>query len=485
MKGKIIMTHYRINDLLDSWIDENRDDILEKWMELARIPSIKSTPAENAPYGENCAKALKLSEKFFSEAGFATEIDNEGGYVLSYYGEKGKKIGLFSHSDVVPVGDDWLYTEPFNPIIRDGVLIGRGVEDNKSGIMHAYCVYRFFKDNGIVLNNTLQTFIGSDEECGMEDMDAYLEKHSVPEISIVPDADFPCSVGEKGIYHFWAKSERAFDCVKSFFGGEAFNIVLDRATVQIEYSEVLENEIAILIEERNEFTLCGDGKSLTLSAKGIAKHASIPEGAVNAAYLIADILSACTSLSVNDRNIFISIKKLLSSFYGCGIGCEHTDVKFGRLTSVNGIVKLENGRPCLSFDVRYGSTLLAEELEAKTQTALSESGFIVNKVENKAGFSIDDESKIPGIFEDIYSEITGERLERVIMAGGTYARRLKNAFSVGTYAFRKGEKDKSLKMPEGHGGAHQCDEMIDINAFFTALKIIVNYFLACDRELGE
>ena len=71
------------------------------------------------------------------------------------------------------------------------------------------------------------------------------------------------------------------------------------------------------------------------------------------------------------------------------------------------------------------------------------------------------------------------------MAGGTYARRLKNAFSVGTYAFKVGEKEKSFKMPDGHGGAHQCDEMIDINAFFTALKIIVNYILACDRELCE
>lgn len=478
------MTDCRINDLFDKWINENREDILKKWMDLARVPSIKSAAADNAPYGEKCAEALELSAKFFSDDGFETYVDTDGGYALSYYGKKGKTIGLFSHSDVVPVGEDWLYTEPFNPVIKDGALIGRGVEDNKSGIMHAYCVYRFLKDSGIILNNTLQTFIGSDEECGMEDMDAYLKKHSVPEISIVPDADFPCSIGEKGIYHFWAKSKKAFDGVTSFVGGEAFNIVLDRATVQLEYSEALENEIAILIDGRKEFTLCGDDEKLTLSAKGIAKHASIPEGAVNAAYLIAELLSGCAGLSDNDRDIFSSVRNALSSFYGGGIGCEHSDIKFGRLTSVNGIVKLENGKPCLSFDVRYGSTLPAEELEYKAETTLSQLGFTVSKVENKAGFSIDDDSKIPGIFEDIYAEITGERLERVIMAGGTYARRLKNAFSVGTYAFRKGEKEKSMKMPEGHGGAHQCDEMIDINAFFTALKIIVNYILACDRELS-
>lgn len=477
------MTDNRINSLLDSWIDKNKDEILEKWMELARIPSIKSAPAKDAPYGESCAKALNFSAKLFADEGFETEVDTEGGYALAYYGEKGGKIGLFSHSDVVPVGEDWLYTEPFNPIIKDGALIGRGVEDNKSGIMHAYCVYKFLKDSGITLNNTLETFIGSDEECGMEDMDAYLKKHTIPEISVVPDADFPCSVGEKGIYHFWAEGKKAFDGVTAFYGGEAFNIVLDRATVKLKYSSALEEEIARCISGRKEFTLCSDAETLTLSAKGIAKHASIPEGAVNAASLIAGLLCGCAELTENDREIFASIKNILSSFYGGGIGCEHTDEKFGRLTSVNGIVKLTDGRPCISFDVRYGSTLSACELEEKTEKALSSAGFTVTKVENKAGFAIDDDSKMPEIFEDIYEEITGERLERVIMAGGTYARRLKNAFSVGTYAFRKGEKEKSFIMPDGHGGAHQCDEMINIGAFFTALKIIVNYILACDREL--
>ena len=477
------MLDKNINTLLDEWIIKNKEGVLEKWMELARIPSIKSEPEEGAPYGKECARALGFATEIFAEQGFKTEVDTEGGYALAYYGEKGSKIGLFSHSDVVPVGEDWLYTEPFNPIIRDGALIGRGVEDNKSGIMHAYCIYKFLKDSGIELNNTLQTFIGSDEECGMEDMDAYLKKHDIPEISVVPDADFPCSVGEKGICHFWAESTRAFDNVSEFFGGEAFNIVLDRATVKLAFSNLLKEEILDKIQSRKEFTLCCDSEFIILSAKGIAKHASIPEGAVNAAYLISELLSECINLTKNDREIFGNIKSILCSFYGDGIGCVHTDEKFGRLTSVNGIVKLADGKPCISFDVRYGSTLSADELEEKSVKRLSKFSFNVNIVENKAGFAIDDDSMVPDIFEDIYEEITGERLERVIMAGGTYARRLKNAFSVGTYAFRKGEKVKSFTMPDGHGGAHQCDEMIDIEAFFTALKIIMKYILACDREI--
>ena len=100
------MTDNRINNLLDVWIDKNKDDILEKWMNLARIPSIKSEKEKDAPYGLNCAEALNYAAKLFSDEGFKTETDTDGGYALSYYGEKGAKIGLFSHSDVVPVGDD-------------------------------------------------------------------------------------------------------------------------------------------------------------------------------------------------------------------------------------------------------------------------------------------------------------------------------------------------------------------------------------------
>ena len=70
----------------------------------------------------------------------------------------------------------------------------------------------------------------------------------MPDISIVPDADFPCSVGEKGIFHFWFESETAFKDIIDFCGGEAFNIVLDSATVTVKYSTALLNELKLKTE---------------------------------------------------------------------------------------------------------------------------------------------------------------------------------------------------------------------------------------------
>lgn len=483
LEGLIYMFDKLNDEKIVEWIELNKDEILKKWIELAKIPSITGEPKPEAPFGENCAKALNFSGELFKEAGFNCDIFSDGGYALAKYGEGGKAIGLFCHSDVVPVGDDWLYTKPFEPIIKNGALIGRGVEDNKSGIIATLCLYKFLNDNGIKLRNHLVTFIGSDEECGMKDLDNYLEKHEIPDFSIVPDADFPCSVGEKGIYHFMAESNEKFENVIDFFGGEAFNIVLDNVTAVIKYSAELECEIAQKIAGRSDFTLKSENGTLVLKAKGVAKHASIPEGSMNAAFLASELLSECENLSENDKNIFGKIKDILSSYYGEGIGVVHTDENFGQMTSVNGLCKTVEGRPCVSFDVRYGSTLDPEFLEKTSEITLNKKGFTVTCKNNSPGFAIEKDSKFPEIFEFIYEKVTGVRKERVLMSGGTYARRLKNAFSIGTYAYTKGRKEPVLQMPDGHGGAHQCDEMIDIEGFFTAFRILVHSVLACDEIL--
>lgn len=477
------MINKSLDDKIKIWIENNKEDILKKWIGLASVPSITSEPKPGAPFGVACAEALSYSANLFLDDGFECDVDNDGGYAVAKFGKNGKAIGLFCHSDVVPVGDDWLYTKPFEPIIKDGALIGRGVEDNKSGIIASFCVYKFLKDNGISLNNHIETFIGSDEECGMKDMDNYLKKYEIPEFSIVPDADFPCSVGEKGIYHFMAESDNKFCEVIDFYGGEAFNIVLDNITVKIRYKAELEKELTEKTANDNRFTLTKDSDTLVLKAKGIAKHASIPEGSVNAAKLAADLLGSCESLCSNDKAIFFGISDILSSSYGDGIGVVHTDENFGRMTSVNGLCKTIEGRPCVSFDVRYGSTLDSGYLEKTSEDILNKKGFTVTHKNNSPGFAIEKDSKFPEVFESIYEDVTGERKERVLMSGGTYARRLKNAFSIGTFAITPERKDEVFKMPDGHGGAHQCDEMIDIEGFFTALRILIHSIILCDEIL--
>lgn len=474
------------NDKITCWISENKEKVISYWCDLIRMPSVKSEPAENAPFGINCAKALSMAKDIFKKEGFDSTLSADCTYALAEYNSGSKKIGLFSHSDVVPVGGDWLFTEPFNPVIKDGSLIGRGSEDNKSGIIATLCLFEILRDCNIPLKSKLEAFIGSDEECGMGDLISYLSEQTMPDVSIVPDADFPCSVGEKGIYHFWCESKESFSDIIDFAGGEAFNIVLDDATVVLKMNDALLNEITLATENKPEFTLFSDGETLTLKAKGVAKHASIPEGSVNAAYLAANLLSECRNISAQDKVILAAAADILSCSYGKGIGVMHEDADFGKLTSVNGMVKTnEDGKLCLSFDCRYGDTLSGKYLEEESEKTLESNGFIVTYKDNRPGFKIDKNSKIPSMLEDIYEEVSGERLDRVLMSGGTYARRLRNAFSIGTSIIRKDRATPVLQMPDGHGGPHQCDEKIDLDGFFEAVRVLVHYVIGIDELINS
>lgn len=478
-----------INNDLDiifkSWIENNKDRIIRNWIDICKIPSVKSHASPGAPFGENCAKALKFASEIFDSENIKSELFADSGYALATYGSGTKKIGLFSHSDVVPVGEDWIFTEPFEPIIKDGALICRGAEDNKSGIIAALCVTEFLRDNNIKLKSTLQTFIGSDEECGMGDLINYLKEQTMPDVSIVPDADFPCSTGEKGIYHFWCQSKAAFTDILSINGGEAFNIVLDKVMTKIRHSDRLFSEIETLVAGKNEFSLDTNGEVISLLTKGIAKHASVPEGSVNAAYLVADILCKCHYLSSTDKSIMLNVRDILSSSYGETLNVYHEDPNFGKTTTVNGMVQTIEGKIALSFDCRYGDSYSSEALENNCDDSVMRKDFVVTYKDNRAGFSIDKNSEIPLKFEEIYAEMTGEKLSSVLMSGGTYARRLKNAFSIGTYIIKKDREKPVFKMPEGHGGPHQCDEMIDIEGFFEAVRVLLQYILACDEIINK
>lgn len=474
------MIDLRYDEKIKQWIEENKDEILKKWIEICKIPAIKGEAKQGAPFGEECAKALKACASLFEDDGFEPKIFEESGYALVDFGDGEKTIALFGHSDVVPVGEGWLYTKPFEPKIIDGTLIGRGVEDNKSGIIASLCAMKFLKDNNVPIKSKVRVFVGSEEETGMSDIKAFSKEQDMPDVSLVLDADFPCSVGEKGICHLVATSGEKCQDIIDISGGEAFNVVLDKVKITIKYSADLENELSSKITSDNAFEMEKNGDHIILLAKGMAKHAAEPEGSVNAMHKAAQLLSGCSSLCENDRKIMTEVTKALGCPFGTTMGIQHNDIRFGKLTFVNGIAAIRNGHVELSFDTRYGSTLNPDTLEKNVAESFEKLGWKTTVKNNMPGFSIDDDSLIPEILASIYNTITGFAEKPIRLGGGTYARHIENAFSVGTVTGRADRKTPFMEMPEGHGGVHQKDEKIDIEGFFDALRIIIHYIINID-----
>lgn len=80
-----------MREKIHNYIIKHKDEIVETLKELIKIPSVRQTGKENAPFGKECAEILKYTQKLYEDYGFNTELDQNGGFLLSYFGD-GKKV---------------------------------------------------------------------------------------------------------------------------------------------------------------------------------------------------------------------------------------------------------------------------------------------------------------------------------------------------------------------------------------------------------
>lgn len=88
--------------------------------------------------------------------------------VVTVKGRKpGKRVWIMAHTDVVPEGDraEWK-TEPFQAVVKDGRIYGRGVEDNQQGLVSGVFAALSLVENGIVPEYDVKLLIVADEEFG-------------------------------------------------------------------------------------------------------------------------------------------------------------------------------------------------------------------------------------------------------------------------------------------------------------------------------
>ena len=451
-------------DLVRAYLADHRGEMVRDLMRLIRVPSIRSDPKPDAPFGEACLKALREAVSLFRENGFDARTSEGNRYGLATYGE-GPTVGLFGHTDVVPVGDGWDYCPPFEPAEIDGCVVGRGSVDNKAAIVISLYVLRAARDLGLPIGGKIVVFIGAAEETGMEDVEAFVKENPMPDFSITPDNEYPVSLGEKGICRFFVRSREPFTDILSFEGGLAFNVVLDKVKVGFKPDGALARAIPEAIKGNDAFSLSDENGVPTLTAKGVTAHASMPKNSVNAADLACKLLLSVPALGEGDRRILERAADLLSGVYGEPFDLKTDDPYFGPVTTVNGIVKTEDGKLELSFDFRYGTSVPAEEIERKIDETLARVGFDLISLDNDEGFRLPDDQPAAKTVIDIYRRLTGdEKAEPYYSGGGTYARHLKNAFSVGTSL----PGYPILKMRVGHGGEHQPDECINVEGLLGA-----------------
>lgn len=460
---------------VSAYMRSHSDYITSTLSRLVKIPSVRSAPAPGAPYGKKCAEALEETRKIYEENGFATEIHQGSGYLLARSGGRGKQIGIFAHADVVSVYDDWMLAEPFSAAIRDGFMISRGALDDKSGIVCSLLAAMAIRDLGIPFSSGLLMVTENNEESGMGGIKRFVREQPMPSASIIADAGYPVFRGEKSFIRFWAVGRGKFETVTELVGGkDAFNIIAGSAHATFE-SEIFPHGGA---PSDPDLTLSSDHK--TLSATGISKHAALPEGSKNAIITLTDALLHCDDLPENDRKLFSDIRAILGSF-GEGLGVEGNDPRFGRTTAATGMLKLIDGRPAVSYDMRFGTMFDSADLIAKIKERLDSLGFDMEIVEDDKGFFIGDDNEYLKALLEAYSECTGAVDPRPnVNSGATHARLLKNAFGVAAADWHT----RPFTLPAGHGDCHQPDECVWLEGVGRAAAILAYMLVRLDRKIS-
>ncbi len=208
---------------LSNRIDNLRDEAIQIMKDI--IP-LKALGPLNGGRGEK-AKALYL-KKYMEDNGFgqvknypAKDPDAEDGerpnLVAVIPGkDTSKTVWILAHMDVVPEGDlsKW-ETDPFEAVVKDGKIYGRGSEDNNQGLVSGLITAKAFVDEGVTPECNLGLMLVADEETGsifglQHMVDHHADLFNKEDIIIVPDAGEPdasmIEVAEKSIVWFKFKT---------------------------------------------------------------------------------------------------------------------------------------------------------------------------------------------------------------------------------------------------------------------------------------
>ena len=443
-----------MQEQIHGYLEQHRKEIVDILKDLIRIPSVSGEAEENAPFGKECARVLEFTQALYEKHGFDTVLDKDGGYLLSHYGEGERSLGLFAHADVVPVGDDWTLTSPFLPLEKDGYIIGRGAVDDKAAVVISLFCARMIKELNLPFESRLVCFTGSNEESGMEDIKKYISSRTPPDFSLVCDSGFPIYRGNKGILRFVATQREPMKEVSDFSGGTAFNIILGEAFARV--------------GER------------CFRERGVSSHGALPEGSLNAGYVLAKKLLQSNILCEYDRRQMAFIEALLEKYYGEVFGIEQTDEDFGKLTVANGIAKMNEGRISLSFDMRFGASLDIQSAKNRITEFFDNNSWSVEFVTESKPFIISADNEYILACIKAYQNFTGNaNAVTYVNAGGTYARYLPCAAEIGASI---GGGKRPFELPTGHGSAHQPDECISIDGLLNAIELTMLMLLECDKQ---
>ncbi|CAN5278333.1 dipeptidase PepV [soil metagenome] len=467
----------QIKDRLQKILQLRDDELMRDSIRILTFETVSGgTPEQEKKYREQIPECYRWLEKVAMGMGFnfrhwdhrVAEIE----WALEPIAGEGKRptFGIASHIDVVTPAGNWTHP-PFAGQVADGVLYGRGTQDDKGPLIQALYGMYAAKEAGIRPCCDVRLIIGSSEETGdWSDIDLYLKKRGAPDYSFTPDADFPIITGEKGMINVrfmasWPRvaphGETHMEFV-SLNGGSRSNIVPAGAEATLRFP--VENKHDVMkemVRETTRYTVENRGSNITLipnnekdsegagyyealiSFIGKAAHSSTPAKGHNAITDSLRFFADIETLPDDVRNFIRFLAIIASETDGSTIGIDHSHAFVGDTTAVLSILQIgQNGGEGL-LNVRPTMGQSPQEVLEKAHLAAAAytkaTGLQID-VEPRDGrmveaIFLDPEKpgvgKFLGSLQSAYTLATGRPAETVAIGGTTYAKALPNCCAFG------------------------------------------------------
>lgn len=461
-------------DKIEQYIDSHRQEMLNDIVTLCRINSEKMPYKEGMPYGEGVCAALGQALTMAENYGFA--VRNYDNYVgTADLNEKEAGLDILAHLDVVPAGEGWEITKPFEPLEKDGKLYGRGTADDKGPAVAALYAMRAVKELGIPLSRNVRLILGTDEECGSSDIPHYYAVEKEAPMTFSPDANFPVINTEKGMFrgHFtgeWEKSS-ALPRLCSIHAGVKINVlpgkgeaVFQGVTTEAMEQAVKETEAAIGVHfevEYSDYTPEKGDQMAKVTAVGEGAHAAHPEGGNNA---LTALIYLANRLPLAPCGQTEALKKLEEcfphgDFQGKALGIAMEDEVSGPLTLTFSMLEVTETGLEGWFDSRCPICANEENVLKPTKALMESRGFQFLTDSMTPPHHVPGDSHFVQTLLKVYEEYTGQKGECQSTGGGTYVHDLENGVAFGA------------AMPETDNRMHGADEFAVIDELLTSAKI--------------
>lgn len=458
---------------IEQYIDAHRQEMIEDICCLCRINSEKTCYQEGRPYGEEVGRALTLGLSLAEKYGFS--INNYDNYVGTVDLNEGpKQLDILAHLDVVPAGEGWTVTQPFEPIEKDGKLYGRGTADDKGPAVAALYAMRCVKETGLPVSRNVRLILGTDEECGSSDIAHYYDVEEEAPMTFSPDGSFPVVNIEKGgmkgsfSAEFQPSSGKAR--VLSIHAGTKVNVVPGKAfavMIGLDDNLIRETGKEIFGETGVSFEIQGRNDTLEITAVGEGAHASTPEDGKNALTALLRLISRLPFDVCEQIEALHRLEQLFpfEDTRGRALGIDMQDELSGELTLAFDLLEVSETSLEGVFDCRSPLCANEENVLEPVRKRLAEQGFTLHNDEMKSPHYVDGDSDFVKTLLRVYERYTGKKGRCESMGGGTYVHDLKNGVAFGA------------AMPGTDNRMHGADEFAVIDELLTSAKIFAHVIL--------